>query len=125
MPRFIAALVIVILAGLPVAGVVCAHECLTPIDSSATTEEPCHDPGPTEDESIRGVVSEGCSSPLAFADAATRDRVSAPIGPAPLALPAYERSSLLHQPPAPFARTTTSPRSGASRIAGSPIPLRL
>jgi hypothetical protein len=123
--RLIAAFVVVVLAGLPVAGVVCAHECLTPADVAAAPDDHCHDPGPTDSTSIRDVPVDGCSTPLAFAEVATRDRVSASVTADTLALPSFERSLFFLVSTPQRAFTPHPPRFGPGLSAGAIVPLRI
>jgi hypothetical protein len=124
--RLVAAFVLVVLAGLPVASVVCARECTLPV-ANATQDGlesgHCHKADATDAVVMNEGTPDGCAL-LALKDAATRERSGGVSGAAPLV------SGLLHSdvgmPPA-VARVVpsrTAVRAG-TRCPSTSVPLRI
>jgi hypothetical protein len=77
--RFIAAIVLLIMTGVPVAGLVCARECGLVADAASTASEShCHEPGSGASTSVRPLVTEGCVV-LALGEPAMRERAATPL----------------------------------------------
>lgn len=124
--RLIAAFVVLMLAALPLAGVVCAHECSTPAAVAEAAAEHCHKGGASDTATMSASVPAGCTSPFAVTRIATRDRGTTPVSPAPVSAPplyvadiapalAYQR--VLH--------TFGPPARAAGLSAGAHMPLRI
>jgi hypothetical protein len=82
MRRFVAAVVMLIVAGLPVAGAICARQCVPHTDealqaSSANGAAHCHDVDAVAARGIRSVVPEACAPAVGTA-ALTAERTSPP-----------------------------------------------
>jgi hypothetical protein len=72
--RLVAALVIVIVSGLPVAGVLCARECVAPQAAAASESDThCHQDEPADTTRMSSTESTGCA-PLVLIDAGTIER---------------------------------------------------
>jgi hypothetical protein len=120
--RSIAALVMLILTATPVARIVCAHECLLPLEPTTTTEH-CHKSETTSARTMTAVLPDGCS-PFALTTVAMRERAT-PTGSAPVTAPHVPVRALhppmmaLHDiPHRAFALSARPP-------ASSHVPLRI
>lgn len=119
--RILAAVVVAILSGLPVTGVVCGLECLTPAEVS----EHCHAPEASDTVTINSIAPDGCTSPFAFSDVAARDRASAATSSSsmmspPLLLPQRALSTNTAQ-----VADARSPLVCPGLSAGTQLPLRI
>lgn len=123
--RFVAAFVVLMLAALPLAGVVCAHECSTPITSAEATAEHCHKAGASDTASMSASLPDGCTSPFAITRIATRDRGTTPVSHAPVSAPPLHVADLA--PPLQHERVHMfgPPVRTAGLSAGVHIPLRI
>ncbi len=79
--RVIATAVMLVIGGLPVAGVVCARECADAVASAAASEH-CHKTEAHDWPTISPVTPDGCSL-IGLRDVAMRERPAVPVAAAP------------------------------------------
>jgi hypothetical protein len=80
--RVIATVVVVIMSGLPVAGLLCARECTETTHQARTAdEEHCHDDAAGDALRLSSGESDGCT-PFNMGDVAARDRVTVSLASA-------------------------------------------
>lgn len=113
------------LVALPLAGVVCAHECSTPIAAAEAPAEHCHEVDASDTTAMRGSLPDGCTSPFAITRIATRDRGTAPVSPAPASAPLVHIVDIA--PTLQYGRVHTfgPPVGAAGGFAGAHLPLRI
>jgi hypothetical protein len=123
--RFVALVVVLLLAGMPVVGLVCAHECSAPVERTALEAEHCHTPEPGDTAAFNAEAPAGCDSPFAFTNVAARERTATPVGPAPLsdAPPQVRDVALVRHDQRIYAFALPSRAVGLT--AGAPVPLRI
>lgn len=123
--RAIAATLVVVMGGLPVAGLLCASECVTATHAAAqseTGEAPCHEDNASEAPGWRSHASGGCNL-LALTEVAARDRTVAPLVAVPHAASPVERA--ITWPSQPGRSVPTSPPFYTGAGARAPRPLRI
>lgn len=124
--RAIAAALVLVIGGLPVAGVLCASECVAVTSGTASqysdASTHCHTPEPSDTAALTAVgPTAGCSL-LTSGDVATRERAVAPFGSLSLPVPHHLTRAFEFWPRTP---STAAPRPPGRRAAGTPLPLRI
>jgi hypothetical protein len=122
--RLIGALLLTVVAGLPVMALVCAQECTTPVASAASVAEHCHEPETRAGAGMSASTAPACDSPFMLTEIAARDRATAPLGAQSLSMPLARLQAV------PPLVTTVSvdlrPRSAPpGRSPGARLPLRI
>ena len=116
-------LVLLMLAGLPVAGVVCGVECVTPSEVS----DHCHTDASSDAAAFSARVADGCDGPLLFNDVLTRERVTGAATSIPSASTLLAHASATHGFTVDHVLVwhTRPPSSCPGLSAGTHLPLRI
>ena len=118
--RLVAATVTLVIAGLPVAALACAHVCAShDTVTSSDVAESCHKADSTASETISSDAPDGCSL-IGLTDLGTRERVAVTPAPELVAL----ESLHVHTLEAPRSPPAFRPDSH-TKLPGVPIATRL
>ena len=121
--RIIAFFVVAVISGLPVAGVLCAHECAAVEHAAVEGDAQCHYAEANDGATVRGQVPDGCD-PFGPIETA-RERPSAPFKDAPMisAAPLFRDLLISDSGSRSCARPVAAPTGGLP--PGTQVPLRI
>lgn len=125
-PRIIAAFVMVVMSGLPVAAVLCARECagVTHAASAPDNDAHCHETEAGGTATLRAGADDGCN-PFAVHNVATRERISTPLGASAAAPGSLQLGDITASHHAWRASEPITSVASAGLSPGAQIPLRI